>query len=86
MSEQVEDNKPEEVKSTTETTTVVEQPALGATKEAEEAKELEEGEDLADLLAGKEDTDAILDAVKELTKIVGTLSKDLKQHMTAGKF
>ena len=82
MSEQVEDNKPEDVKPAT--TTVVEQPALGAA--TVEGADLAEGEDLADLLAGKEDTDAILDAVKELTKIVGTLSKDLKQHMTAGKF
>ncbi len=81
MSEQVEDNKPEDVKPAT---TVVEQPALGAA--TVEGADLAEGEDLADLLAGKEDTDAILDAVKELTKIVGTLSKDLKQHMTAGKF
>ena len=43
-------------------------------------------EELADMLAGKEDTDAILDAVKELTKVVGVLSERVNKHMTAGKF
>jgi hypothetical protein len=37
-------------------------------------------------LAIKKDTDAILDATKELTKVVGELAKKLNTHMTAGKF
>jgi len=36
--------------------------------------------------AVKADTDAILDATKELTKVVGELAKKLNTHMTAGKF
>ena len=80
MSEEVKDEKPDEVKPTettdSGTTTVV----------GDEKPEEISDEELADMLAGKEDTDAILDAVKELTKIVGVLSTDLKQHMTAGKF
>ena len=77
MSEEVDDKKPEEVTATAK---------LPPVKEPTVQEAIDEEADLADLLAGKEDTDAILDAVKELTKIVGTLSKDLKQHMTAGKF
>jgi len=32
------------------------------------------------------DMDAVLDAVKELTVVVGELAKKLNTHMTAGKF